>query len=253
MTELFFLCFSQVLRALLTWIPVFLGAVVLLGITISVWSGRRFRRLAATRDGASPRSRVWTARLLLIATQAVVLPIIALGTAIPFALQQGAASAIESASPRILDWGVKTGTYALKQKLAIADDAAIVDLGELAPVLRHVPPVATRARGFLNSLSIVPRLTNTAFFRAMDSAVDEATRTNLRVTWDDLFASAHKKFGALWGGQARIVSSLLRASSLHFLHFLAVTVGIVDLLCVIVILALTPIGGNPTRGPGVPA
>jgi len=248
MTEFFFLSLSQIVRALLTWIPIFLGVVLLLGVFLSIWSGRRFRRLAAP-----PRAHVWTVRLLLIATQFVILPVIALGTAIPFALQQGAANAIESASPRILDWGVKTGTHAIKQTLSIEDDAAIVDLGQVAPVLRHVPPAATRARGFLNSLSVVPRLTNTAFFRAVSSAVDEAAQTDLRPTWDDLFASAPRKLSAAWAGQARIVATFLRASSLHLLHFLAVAVGVIDLVCVGVVLLLTQARGNPPPVTGVPA
>jgi hypothetical protein len=242
MTELLSISLSRILRALLIWIPILVGSVVLLGVAIFALSHHRFRRLASAHRRPAPRSRVWTARILLTATQGIVLPLLALATAIPFSLQQGAADAIESASPRILDWGVRTGAAALKERLAIADDAAIVDLGKLAPVLHHVAPTATRARGLLRSLSVVPQFTNNAYFRAASSAVDEAASADLRVTWDDLFRSAHRHFSDVWAGQARIVASFLRASSLHFLQFLAGATAIVDLLCVLVILLLTRSG-----------
>jgi hypothetical protein len=247
MPELLSLCFSEVLRALLTWVPILVGSVVLLGIALFALCRHRFRRLAAAQPGSVSSARAWSAYGLLILTQVVVLPLVALVAGIPFALQQGAADAIDSASPRILDWGVRTGTDALKEKLSVGDDTTIVDLGKIAPVLRRVAPVAARARGFLTSLSVVPRLAGDTYFRAANLAVEEAAATNLRVTWDDLSRSARRHFGVLWAGQTRIVASFLRGSALHFLQFLAVTAAIVDLACLLAIFALTQPGGGPAR------
>jgi hypothetical protein len=239
MSALLSICLSEILRALLIWIPILVGSVILIGVGIFVLSRHRFRYLASASPTPVPRWRVWTVRALLIITQVVFLPFFAFVTAIPFSLQWGAANTIESASPRIVDWGLRTGTHALREKLSIADNATVVDLGRLAPVLRTVAPAATRAQRFLNTLSGVPRLATSTYFRALTSAVDEAAAADLKVTWDDLFQSANRHFSALWAGQVRIVASLLRVSSLHFIYPLAVTTAIVDLLCVLVVGLLT--------------
>jgi hypothetical protein len=239
MSGLIWVCLSQVVRAHLVWIPVLAGSVILLGVALFVLAHHRFKRFAPAPQGRAPQSRVWTVRLLLVITQVISLPVFALVMAIPFALQQGVADAIESASPRVFDWGLRTGTHALREKLSITDDNTIVDLGDVAPVLRSLAPAASRVHGFLGSLSIVPRLTSNAYFRALNSAVDEVATTGLQVTWEDLIQSAHRHFGAMWADQARTVASLLRASSLHFITLLAGATAIVDLLCVLVILLLT--------------
>jgi hypothetical protein len=242
MSGLIWVCLSDVIRAHLVWIPVLVGSVALLGIALFVLAHHRFKRFASAHEERASRSHVWTVHLLLIITQVISLPVFALAMAIPFALQQGVADAIEATSPRVFDWGLRTGTQALREQLSITDDNTIVDLGQVAPVLRSLAPVATRAHGFLASLSIVPRLTSNAYFRALDSAVDEVAATGLQVTWDDLIQSAHRHFGAMWTDQTRTVASLLRASSLHFISLLAGATVIVDLLCALVILLLTRSG-----------
>jgi hypothetical protein len=237
--ELLSVCSAPVLRALLLWIIVFVGAVMLLGLGLFLLAQRRIRRLAA--DPARPlrESGVWSVRLLLIIVQANLLPAFALVIAVPFALERGVATAIESASPRVVDWGARMGTDALKRKFAIADGSAIVDLGELAPFLRSVPPAASKARGIFGALRHVPALTTNTYYRAVDSVVGRAAGADLRLTWDDLFRSVHEQFRALWNGQAKIVAGFLRASSLHFLVILAATTAVVDVLCLLAILLLT--------------
>lgn len=249
MSELISICFSPIVRALLIWTPVLMAAVMLPGVGLFWLARRRFRRRPGAGPGGPGKPRVWTVRLLLIATQAVFLPILTLITAIPFALHQGAADAIESASPRILDWGVRTGARAVGKRLSVSDSAAVVDLGKLAPVLRTVGPAAARGREWLKPLSVVPRLATSAYYRALDLAMEQAARTKLRITWGDLLQSARRSFSGLWAGQARAIASLLRASSLHFIHVLAVATLLVDLLCLLVIflLAPDPAGGRVER------
>jgi len=75
MRELLFICLSQVLRALLIWIPILVGSVIGLGVALFALSHYRFKRLAAANQGPAPRSRVWSARILLAATQGIVLPL----------------------------------------------------------------------------------------------------------------------------------------------------------------------------------
>lgn len=239
MTDLLAVCSAQILRALLLWIVVFVAAVILPGLGLFLLSQRRIRRLALDPERPLQKSRIWSARLLLIIVQANLLPAFALVIAVPFAVERGIANAIETASPRVLDWGARLGTDALRRRFAISDGSAIVDLGELAPFLRAAPPAASKARGVFGALAVVPRLTTNAYFRAASAAVDRAAASNLRITWDDLFRSAHQQFGILWNGQARIVAGFLRASSVPLLYILGATTAIVDLLCLLALVLLT--------------
>jgi hypothetical protein len=232
-------CFTPIVQALLLWVPVFVGSVLLLGIGLFRFGQSRIRTAVADGSGPFPRSRVWAVRLTLVLTQIVLLPLLALVMAVPFALEQGAARTIESASTKVLDWGMRTGTDALKEKFQIVDDTAIVDLARVAPVLRSIPPAATRARGFLGVLSAVPKLATNAYFSAINTVVERAAEANLRLTWNDVFRSARTQFEAIWGVHARVIATFLRVSSLHFLQILAVTVAIVDPACILLILWMT--------------
>lgn len=247
MSELLSICSSEIGRSLLIWVPILVGSVMLLGIAIFALCRARFRHLASTSRTPASRTRVWIAGVLLIGTQAVLLPALALVLATAFSLQRGAANAIESASPRILAWGMRMGTDAVEEKLSITDSTTIVDLGRLLPALRKIPPAADRARGFLKRLSIVRRFVADTYVNALNAAVAEAASADLQVTWSDLHQSAHRRFGGLWNAQARIVAAYLRVSSLDAINLLAGVVVGVDALCVLTILALTSTGVGPTQ------
>ncbi len=246
MSEFLSLCSAQIVRSLLTWVPILLGWVLLLGVALLALCRSRFRHLARASGAPASRARVWTAGALLIGTQGILLPAVTLILATGFSLERGAANMIESASPRVLDWGMRTGTSVLQEKLSITDSTTVVDLRRLAPVLRKVAPVAAKARGLMSRLSIVREFASNAYVDALSAAADEAAAADLQVTWGDLFRSAHGRFKGLWTGQARIVASYLRASSLDLANLLAGVVVVVDALCVLAILALAHPHGNPT-------
>lgn len=245
MPELLSICYSQIVRALLLWIPAFVGAVACLGALLFLLSRSRFRRLAMARGRPVGRSRLWFAQGTLIATQIFLLPTTALVLAVPFALHRGAANVIASSSPRVLEWGMRTGSDAVRKKLAITDDDAIVDLGQMAPFLRNVPPVAARARGLLRHLSAVPQVVTNSYFAALKSVVDETAESDLRLTWDDLLKGVQSRFRAMWAGQARIITDFLRGASLHYLYVLAIVTGVVDLFCLLVVLVSSWCRGKP--------
>jgi hypothetical protein len=233
MRELLTLCLGRILAALVIWLPILVGSVALLSLLVVRWSRRRMMRAGF---GQAPsrlrRGGVW---LLLISLQLVGLPLVALFTAIPFALERGVAATLESPPPPLIDWGIRTGVNAVKERLRIKGSDPIVDLRGAAEILDNARPVAVRARGVLGAVSSLPQIAANQTVTALRSVLDRAVAPTPGLTWDDLFTATHAQVRAAWQRQGRAAGLLIRAASLRHLTFLSTTVLLADGLTLLLI------------------
>jgi len=174
----------QLVLPLLGWVPLFMIAVGLIGL--STVRRARHQLVAA---GLPTRTTTALAGLLLL----VALPLSAAWLGGSFAFERGLGHLVEAGGDRVVGWSVTRGAASLQAALGVRDPQRKLPTGELRALIAaelagnaHADALPARS-GPLAAVAGLPRLLDRAFWRASDGALAHAGHD---LSWDELVVGA---------------------------------------------------------------
>lgn len=211
----------HVLLPLVLWTFAALLLALAASLPMISWSNGRLRRQAEV--GARPtRARVWTCKGWVLLLHVVILPIVAVVTAVPFSLERSFASLFETTAPSAVTWAVDLGSNAASKAMGITTSATVADLGAIQQQLMpHVQALNSRiARGGL--LRRIPLQLEALYLDELADASRRLLEANPRVTWGDILDSTKSQVQSRASQLFRHMATTLRVAAFHHALLLAI-------------------------------